>query len=136
MTSKTKLIRTTYLYLAVAVSLIFVAIGLGTLLNTGLKAVIFKEAEKRGYSECNFQAPFYPGIEVKRLEPIATDDQKSQLEQMLKDYAVWNENNSGDKCIRAARQNNIVNALTMILVALPILGLHWRIIKQEKKDHE
>ncbi|PJA88215.1 MAG: hypothetical protein CO140_00005, partial [Candidatus Moranbacteria bacterium CG_4_9_14_3_um_filter_40_7] len=62
MTNKAKLIKTIYLYLIAAVSLLFVAIGAGTLLNTGLKYYIFPAAEKRSYYECNQQPPISPVI--------------------------------------------------------------------------
>jgi len=35
-----------------------------------------------------------------------------------------------------ARQNEIVDALTMLIVALPILLVHWRFIKKEKEEKE
>ena len=59
MTTKSKLIRTIYLYVAALVSLIFVAVGSGRILNTVLKAYVFPKAEKGGYSRCNQQPPVY-----------------------------------------------------------------------------
>lgn len=135
MTSKTKLIRSVYLYLAALVSLIFVAVGTGNLLNTALKYYVFPKAEKGGYSRCNNQPPVY-GLEKNSYATIANDDQKIQLENMLRDYENWKANNSGDECYAQERQNNIVNALTMLIIALPIFAIHWRIIKKEKAEKE
>lgn len=135
MTTKVKLIRTVYLYLAALVSLIFVAVGAGTLLNTGLKAAFFPEAEKKSYYECNQQPPVY-ALEAGQLKGAATEDQKIQLDQLMKDYDNWKENNQGDKCVVPARQNSLVDAITMILIALPICLLHWRVIKKEKEEKE
>ena len=138
MTEKTKLIRTVYLYLAALISLIFVAVGTGRILNIGLKAYLFPEAEKKSYYECNVQPPMYgygETTEVEKLKDstVATEDQKDQIDNLLKDYAYWKENQSGDKCIVPARQNNLVDSFTMILIALPICWIHWRIIKREKE---
>jgi hypothetical protein len=130
MTSKTKLIRNIYLYLAALVSLIFVAVGTGNLLNTGLKYYFFPKAEKGGYSRCNNQPPVY-GLEKTSYSTVATDDQKTQLENMLRDYENWKANNSGEECYSQERQNNAVNALTMMIIALPIFVFHWRLIKKE-----
>jgi len=47
MSPKVKLIRTIYLYLAMLISLIFVAIGMGNLINTSLKYYLLPKAEKR-----------------------------------------------------------------------------------------
>lgn len=135
MTSKTKLIRSVYLYLASLVSLIFVAVGAGNLLNTGLKYFVFPKAEKGGYSRCNVQPPVY-GFEKGSFAQIATEDQKMQLENLLRDYENWKAQNTGDECYSQDRQNNIVNALTMFIIALPIFAIHWRIIRKEKAEKE
>jgi hypothetical protein len=124
-----QLIKTIYLYLVVAISLIFVAIGAGRLLNTGLKVALFPEAEKKSYSECNRQPPISPIISKEG----ATKDQQTQIDALLKDYENWKENQSGEKCIAPARQNNIIDALTMVIIALPILLIHWKFIKKDKE---
>ncbi|MDP1884416.1 MAG: hypothetical protein Q8L10_03520 [Candidatus Moranbacteria bacterium] len=133
MGDKVKLIRTIYLYLAVAVSLIFTGIGAGTLLNTGLKYYLFPKAEKGGYNQCNQQPPVY-ALDKNSFAGVATADQKAQLENLLRDYEQWKSNNTGEECYSAQRQSNVVDALTMIVVALPILLVHWRIIKREKSE--
>lgn len=135
MSDKTKLIRTIYLYLAVAGSLIFTGVGAGTLLNTGLKATFFPEAERKSYFECNQQPPVY-AMDIKGLAQVATDDQKIQLENLLTDYQNWKENNQGEKCIIPARQNKLIDAIVMMLIALPILLTHWRIIKKDQFKKE
>jgi hypothetical protein len=132
MTSKAKLIKTIYLYLVAAVSLLFVAIGIGTLLNTGLKYSIFPEAEKKSYFECNQQPPVSPVISKEGT----TEVQKTQIDELLKDYDNWKENQSGDKCINPARQNKIIDALTMVIIALPILLIHWILIRKNKEEKE
>ena len=132
MASKTKLIKTIYLYFVAAVSLLFVAIGTGTLLNTGLKYYIFPEAERKSYYECNNQPPVAAVISKEGT----TEDQKIQIDALLNDYQTWKENQTGEKCIKPARQNKIVDALTMIIIAIPILWIHWILIRKEKKEDE
>lgn len=135
MSPKAKLIRTIYLYLAALVSLIFVAVGTGNLLNTGLKFYFFPKAEKGGFSRCNQQPPIY-SLDKNALAPVATPDQKVQLDNLLRDYAQWQKDNTGEECYSQERQNNVVNALTMMIIAIPIFALHWRIIKKEKEEKE
>jgi len=135
MTSRTKLIRTIYLYLAALVSLIFVAVGTGNLINTGLKYYLFPKAEKGGYNQCNQQPPVY-ALDKNAYAGVATPDQKIQLENMLNDYAQWQKNNTGEECYSAQRQSNLVDSITMIIIALPILLIHWRVIKKEKEVKE
>lgn len=136
MPPKAKIIRTVYLYLAALISLIFVAVGSGTLINTGLKYAFFPEAEKKSFYECNQQPPMIGAPDISGYKTIATEDQKNQLDQLLKDYQFWKDNNQGDKCIVPARQNSLVDAITMVLIALPICLLHWRVIKKEKSEKE
>lgn len=132
MTTKAKLIKTIYLYLVAAVSLLFVAIGTGTVLNTGMKYYIFPEAEKKSYYECNNPPPMGAVISKEG----ATEAQKTQIDELLKDYENWKENQSGDKCIVPARQNKIIDAVTMVIIALPILLIHWKLIRKEKEETE
>lgn len=135
MFDKAKLIRTIYLYLAVALSLIFVGVGTGTLLNTGLKYYLFPKAEKGGYNQCNQQPPVYT-LDKNSYAGVATADQKIQLENLLRDYEQWKTENSGEECYSAQRQSSLVDAITMIIIALPILLVHWKVIKKEKSDKE
>jgi len=132
MTKTSKIIRTGYLYIAALVSLIFVAVGAGRIIDTGLKYYLFPAAEKKSYYTCNQQPPVSPVIS----KDTASEDQKTQIDALLRDYENWKENQSGDNCIVPARQNEIVDALTMLIVALPILLVHWRFIKKEKEEKE
>jgi hypothetical protein len=132
MTTKTKLIKTVYLYIVAAVSLLFVAIGTGTLLNTALKYYIFPDAEKKSYFECSNPPP----TSAIPSKEGATEEQKVQLDALIKDYQNWKENSTGEKCIKPARQNKIIDALTMMIIALPILLIHWRLIRKEKEEKE
>ena len=135
MSKTTKIVRTVYLYIAALVSLIFVAVGTGTLLYTALKTYVFPKAQKGGYSRCNQQPPVY-GLDGTKDANVTTEQQKQQIANMLADYENWKKDNSGEECYSAERQSSVVDAITMILVALPICLLHWRIIKREKEKED
>lgn len=140
-TKTTKLIRSIYLYLAALISLIFVAVGAGTIINTTLKAYVFPEAEKGGYGMCNNEPPIYGFDQIKSIENtkdnnITTQDQKDQIAALLADYKSWKEKNSGDICYKRERQGSYVDSFTMLLVALPLCLGHWRIIKKDKEEKE
>lgn len=132
MESKSKIIKMIYLYVAALVSMIFLAVGTGTFFNTALKAYVFPKAEKGGYSRCNQQPPVYELSPAKNSQ-IASEEQRAKLEQLLKDYETWKQENSGEECYASERQNNFVNSITMIIIALPICLLHWRLIKKNKE---
>lgn len=135
--SKTiRIVRTIYLYLATFVSLIFLAVGTGTLINTALKAYVFPKAETGGYNRCNQQPPIYDiGNNLKNSNQT-TEEQKQQIDNLLKDYENWKNNNTGKECYSAERQNKMVDSITMMLIALPIFLFHWKIAKKEKEEKE
>lgn len=132
-TKTTKLIRTIYLYVAALISLIFVAVGAGRIANTALKQFVFPEAEKGGYNKCNQQPPIY-SAEVRAIDKNGSD--ATMNEEQKKQYEKWVEENSGEKCYKRERQMNYVDSFTMLLVALPICLIHWRIIKKDKEEKD
>ena len=135
MSKNTKLVRTIYLYVAALVSLIFVAVGSGTLLNTGMKYFLFPKAEKGGFNRCNQQPPVFSCADLKNSSQTS-EEQKKQIDQMMNDYETWKKENIGEECYSSERQNNTVNAVTMIVIALPICLFHWSLIKKDKNNRE
>jgi hypothetical protein len=121
--------------MAVLLSLIFVAVGTGRLLNTGLKYYFFPKAERAGYNRCNQQPPIYNCADLKN-SGVATEDQKTQIDQLTKDYETWKNENSGEECLSTERQGNAVDSITMLIIALPICLLHWRIIRKDKEEED
>ena len=129
----TKTVRTFYLYIVSLLSLIFLAVGVGNLLNTTLKATFFKEAEKRDYSVC-YNYPYY----YSNIEKTAEMDevQLEQIDNMIRDYENWKEKNTGETCYKSEREKKIVDSLSMIIIALPLYIFHWMMIRREKRENE
>jgi hypothetical protein len=138
MTKTTKIIRTIYLYTVALISLIFLAVGIGNFVNTGLKSMFFQEAEKKDYYACNNQPYFISTIEAEKLKqtPGLTEDQKTQIDNMIRDYENWKKENTGTTCIVAERQKKLVDAATMIVIALPLYLFHWTMARKEKQEIE
>jgi len=138
MTKTTKIIRTIYLYTVALISLVFLAVGIGNFVNTGLKSIFFKEAEKKDYSSCNNQPYFVSTIDAQGLKqtPGTTADQKTQIDNLLTDYENWKKDNVGDTCIVAERQKKLVDSATMIIIALPLYLFHWSMARKEKQEVE
>ena len=129
----TKTVRTFYLYIVSLLSLIFLAVGVGNLLNTTLKATFFKEAEKRDYSVCYNYPYYYSNIE-KTAE--MNEVQLEQIDNMIKNYENWKEKNTGETCYKSEREKKIVDSLSMIIIALPLYIFHWMMIRREKRENE
>jgi hypothetical protein len=138
MTKTTKIVMTVYLYTVSLIALIFFAVGMGNLINTSLKAFIFQEAEKRDYSMCSNQPYYYSTIDAEKLKssPALTVDEKTQIDNMIKDYEDWKTRNTGDTCYKSEREKRMLDAITMILIAFPIYILHWRMARKERQEVE
>ena len=138
MNKTAKTIRTIYLYTVALISLVFLAVGTGNLINASLKAYVFQEAEKKDYSMCNSYPYFVSSIDAEAIKNAGqiTEDQKTQIDNLIRDYDKWKEENTGSNCIRAERQKRMLDAVTMIIIALPLHLFHWRIARKEKLEAE
>jgi hypothetical protein len=118
--------------------LIFLAVGIGNLLNTTLKVYVFPEAEKKDYGMCNNYPYFVSTLEVESIKGKASlnEDEKAQIDNMLKDYENWKKENTGEECIKAERQKKMVDATTTFLIALPLYLIHWKMARKEKQETE
>ena len=136
MTQKTKIVRTVYLYVVALLSLLFLCIGIGNLINVTLKAYVFPEAEKRDYNIC-YQPYYYPSLELEKIKEveITDEEQRTKINTIINDYENWKNQNTGDNCYVSERQKRMVDAITMILISLPLYIFHWRLIKKEKQEN-
>jgi hypothetical protein len=103
-------LRLLYLYLFSFVGLIMVVIGSIQMVDLGLKTFIFKNAD-------NFYN--YP-MNVGKDDPnfISAEEQKKQQEMQTQQQ----------------REQQLVNAIAMIAVGLPLYGYHWKLIGKESKS--
>lgn len=133
MTEKTKTVRTIYLYVVSLLSLLFLCIGIGNLINVTLKSYFFPEAEKRDYYMCN-QSSYYPTDIEKLKEEAQNQEQQQKIDIIISEYEAWKAENTGDNCYASERQKRMVDSLTMILISLPLYVFHWSLIKKEKQE--
>ena len=143
---KNPIIRTIYLYLFALVGLIMVVIGASMLINLGLKTWVFTKADEQPQYA---SMPVMPTAleksgEVKTVESLVacsdkcslTAEQKTQLDQWLKDYQ---EARSSEKFQSSfdyktqQRQRDAAQAIAFILVGLPLYLYHWVVIKKDVK---
>ena len=98
------IIRTIYLYGFAIVGLIIATVGVGRIVDVGLRAWVFTEADKT-YNE---------------PRPVI-DKEGEIIEGEIIDYA------------KANRQRDLASAISSILVGVPLYLYHWSIIKREKE---
>ncbi len=111
----TRAIRPIYLYTVSIISLLFIGIGTGMLINVGMKTYIFTKAD------------------VGYCREVTTDFTREQCDD--DGYCEFRERRVTQEekmdCRAKNIQESIADALTMIFVALPIFGIHWLMIRRE-----
>lgn len=114
------LIRKIYLYLFSLIGLVLVVIGCVQLVNLGLKAYIFPDADKYYSYPVAVPAPVQPaGKNVSTTVPAQPTDAQMKTYQ--------------DEQTKSQRESTAAEALAMIIVGVPLYLYHWRVIKKDKE---
>lgn len=129
-------IRTVYLYLLAMLGLVLLTIGGIRLLDMGLKAFVFTQAEQEERT-MYMQPPMPVGLErVERIgrgeEGELTAEERALVRQWVEDYRSWKERTERVDVVVARRQRTASSSLAMILVGLPLYLYHWGVIRKEK----
>lgn len=109
-------IRLFYLYLFSFVGLLITVIGCIQLVNLGMKIFIFPDSDNYSYYAPKPIADV-PGEQTK---VNAENEEARQKEEQQKDRT-------------RNRQREATNALSMILVGIPLYLYHWKTIQKEHK---
>lgn len=128
-------VRTIYLYLAALIGLVLLTIGGIRLLDLGLKATVFTQAESE--ERLSWRQPPMPAI-LERVERIGRGEElplepgeRAAIRQWLADYERWKEQSERVDPIRSRRERNASTSLAMILIGLPLYLYHWRTIRRD-----
>lgn len=140
MFKKNAFIRTIYLYTFSLVGLVLVVIGGVQLVNMGLKAWVFTQADEE--QRLWQKQPPMPAFTEKRVETAVkdgkieniTEDEKMAMEQWLASYGTWKEQQEKFDPVTSQRHRDAASSLSYILVGLPLYLFHWRIIRREKEE--
>lgn len=116
---KKELVRTLYIYIFSLVGLILITIGAVRLVDLGLKAIIFTEADKVIMYPSYYTRPFPPEEEKE----ISLEEEERQRQEQIK----YQEDEK-----RSRQQNAAANSLAMIIVGAPLFLYHWKIIQKER----
>ncbi|MFC1789834.1 hypothetical protein ACFLYY_02580 [Patescibacteria group bacterium] len=132
--------RTIYLYLFTIIGLVLLVIGTVRLIDMGLKAFIFTQAEapERLMQKFSCQNMFVrvPSIEKLETNQVSSDfttEEQTMIKAFLEDYKRCQEEGDNIDYLSSQRQRDASSSLAMILVGLPLYLYHWRTIKRETK---
>lgn len=107
------IIRKIYLYLFSLVGLVLVVMGSVQIINLGLRAFVFRDADRQWE---------YPQAIVPQGKETPTQPSREELQQ-------YQENQ-----VKAQRERELANALAMIAVGAPLYWYHWKVINREKQE--
>jgi hypothetical protein len=127
-------IRTIYLYLITAITIVMTIIALVNVVKIGLEyAFNVKDYEEinidyqcqDGWAITNTLSRTVPKRIESDLEPPYTEEEKAKCIEKTQERAKLNAANN--------RKRNIIWSIAMLIVALPLYLYHWSVIK---KDHK
>ena len=117
--NRKEMIRLVYLYLFSLVGLVLIVIGSVQMINLGLTAWVFKQAD---------QVIVFPQQPKSFMEDDQITLDPEELERVEKEQLAFEEKQRDSR-----RQRTASNALAMILVGAPLYLYHWRLIGKSKQ---
>jgi len=133
------IIRSIYLYIFTILGLVLMTIGGVRIMDMGLKAFVFTQADQEERLEYPFmEPPMKPILEQNINNEDAksvtlTDAEEAQLKNWFAEYKNWQEKRSKINFVKPRRHRDAASSLSMILIGLPLYLYHWTIIKKETK---
>lgn len=129
---KRNLIRQIYLYAVSIISLFIVVFSASQMVNIGLKTWVFTQADKP-YNSCD-DSNYYPY--AAPAKPVAAPDGTATPQMTDAERAVQKV-----RCEQAAqdqqsaqKQRDLVSALSMLIVGIPVFWFHFRIVQREREE--
>ena len=128
---KNPIIRTIYLYFFSLVGLIVLLLGVGSLVDLGLKTFIFTKADLDLY-----ETPIHLKYELEPQEQLLVlqkcelnEDDKEIISSYLANYKA--KEDIDERVVR--RQEDASDAISKIIVGLPVYLYHWSVITRDRR---
>ena len=128
---KNPIIRTIYLYFFSLVGLIVLLLGVGSLVDLGLKTFIFTKADLDLYeSPINLKYELEPKEQLLALQKCElNEDDQEIISNYLADYKA--KEDIDRRVVR--RQEDAADAISKIIVGLPVYLYHWAVIIRDRR---
>jgi hypothetical protein len=126
------LIRTIYLYLITAITIIMVIVAMVNVIKMGLEYVfdvksyeeigrIYECDDRYGANHYLGKPPVPPTIEPTQVEPLTEEEKTNCLKAAEEERKERAANN---------RKRDVIWSLAMLIVALPLYFYHWKTIQK------
>lgn len=128
------IIRTLYLYVAALIGLALVTAGGVRLVDLGLRATVFTQAEAEMRMQRSFPPPFMPPDRMGRNLSEMTPEERTAWSEWLASQRRWQAEMRRIDPVASQRARTASSALAMLLIGLPLYLYHWRIIRRELRQ--
>ena len=132
--AKSGIIKQIYFYLVSILTLLISVVAVGFIVQTLLKSTVFTQADTFDKSSVMPSGLYLSSAKEPSSTTISctsgcdlTESQKTEIANWSDNYQSWQESQDSS----ARRQRDLVAALSVLLVALPLFYVHYRIIQKE-----
>ena len=134
MASSRQTLKAIYLYIFSLVGLVLLIIGGVRLLDMGLKAFVFRQAEEQrrvDYLRPSLYSPvdLLKKVQEKGGEELSAEEKKA-ITSIIESYRVWEKQRDKIEPLTSSRHREASVSLALILVGLPLYIYHWRMTKK------
>jgi hypothetical protein len=128
------IIRTLYLYVAALVGLALVTAGGVRLVDLGLRATVFTQAEAEMRVQRSMPMPLMPPDRLGRNLSEMTPEERTAWSESLASHRRWQAEMRRIDPVASQRARTASSALAMLLIGLPLYLYHWRVIRRELRQ--
>jgi hypothetical protein len=128
------IIRTLYLYVAAFVGLALVTAGGVRLVELGLRATVFTQAEAEMRMQRNMPPPMMLQDRFGRNLSEMTPEERTAWSEWLASQRRWQTEMRRIDPVASQRARAASSALAMLLIGLPLYLYHWRVIRRELRQ--
>lgn len=107
-------IKKLYLYSATLIGLIIIVVGSVQLLDLGLKAYVFKDADRYRVAAPYFEPMTGAKYSEEELKRIQAEQQVAQDEEVIR-----------------MRKRQASTAISMLIAGIPLYLYHWRLVNKD-----
>jgi len=113
---KTGMLKKVYLYLVSLIALIMLIVACVSLINLGLRAWVFKQADNTSY---NYSCPAIPAS-----TQVPDGSSSNGCDTALQQQQAHEE-------LVSSRETESARDIALIIVGLPVFFYHWRLVRKE-----
>lgn len=134
-------VRSLYFYIASLITLGFVIGSLVAILVIGMQAWVFPNADPAGYRIGPPPEPYLTSMisdETGELTALTCTDEcvfstedQNNLSVWYEQYTAWEQKTENPNTNRYER---LITALSLLIIALPLYLIHFRIVQRERKE--